>query len=417
MRKRRAYILTVSFPLFIILIFSFVLIFFTPEKNTLKNNNFAYAQNKTLPITNNWGQVALQRSIAPILGLPPVLHPKDNLPTTDKIKLGRKLFFDRRLSINGTMSCAMCHVPEQGFTSHEVETAVGVEGRTGRRNSPTILNTYLYKHLFVDGRDHSLETQYINPLTARNEMANPSAGHVIHLLKTFPDYKGLFENAFGAPPSLDTVGKAFAAYQRTLIAGNSRFDRWHYGKDQQALSPSEQRGFQIFIGKGNCVSCHLIEETHAKFTDNQFHDIGYGWWREQQRQNPLPTTRVELAPGVFVDVAEEIIAAVGTKIEADLGRYEVTEKPNDRWKFRTPSLRNLSLTPPYMHDGKFATIRDVLKFYNRGGQPHKAMDPRIKPLNLTSVELDDLENFLKTLNSQVIEQLIKEARSSPPDNF
>jgi cytochrome c peroxidase len=408
---RRFYpIVSVFFFLLCLLSSLFLLFFFF-------NNQSETGVLKARVLENDWSKAALERSLTQQLGLPLVVHPKDNLPTQAKIELGRKLFFDRRLSINGTTSCGMCHVPEQGFTSHEIETSVGVEGRIGRRNTPSILNSAYYKHLFVDGRDPSLETQYISPLIARNEMANPSAGHVIALLKKLPDYQGLFEKAFSAPPSLDTVGKAFAVYQRSLIAGNSRFDRWLYGKEKGILDQSEVRGYQIFSSKGGCVSCHLIGDKYAKFTDDEFHDISYGWWREQQRQNPPKMIRVELAPGVFYDVSEDIIAKVSEKIPADLGRYEVTENPKDRWKFRTPTLRNLSITAPYMHDGKFATIKDVLKFYNQGGEPHKEVDPRIKPLGLSSEEMQDLENFLKSLTSPFIKKIIEEARSQAPDNY
>ncbi|WP_282608981.1 cytochrome-c peroxidase [Pelagibius sp. Alg239-R121] len=366
---------------------------------------------------SSWAEEASRRASEPVLGLPKINHPEENQPTPGKIALGRKLFFDRRLSINRTMSCAMCHIPEQGFANWELQTAVGVEGRTVRRNAPTVLNAAFYRVLFVDGRDTSLETQYIAPLVARNEMANPSAGYVVELLRSLEDYRGAFEANFDGGPSLDRIGKALAAYQRSLIAGNSPFDRWLYQGDERALNASQKRGLGLFKGKAGCVSCHLIEETHAIFTDNAFHDIGYGWWREQQRQTPRDHQQVEVAPGVVYPVPHAVIASVSEKQQPDLGRYEVTQDPDDRWKFRTPSLRNVAVTPPYMHDGGFAQLKDVLRFYNEGGRAHDGLDPVIRPLELSDRDLRDLEAFLTALTSPDIPRLIEEARTAVPDNW
>ncbi|MHA6265173.1 cytochrome-c peroxidase [Arenibacterium sp. CAU 1754] len=364
----------------------------------------------------DWAAHALKRSVTPQLGLPAIPHPADNPPTAEKIELGRKLFFDRRLSINHTMSCAMCHVPEQAFANRELQTAVGVEGRSVKRNAPTIVNIGFLTPLFHDGRDVALETQFIGPLVARNEMANPSAGRVIAHLKDLPDYRPLFEAAFGAPASLDRVGMALAAYQRSTTLGGSAFDRWHFGGQQDALTDAQKRGYEIFSGRGDCASCHLIGDQSALFTDLDFHDTGYGRSREQARQTPPATTRIQLAPGVFHDVDFAKVASVGQKREADLGRYEVTEDPADRWKFRTPSLRNVALTRPYMHDGALHTLRDVITFYNAGGPNHPGQDPRIRPLGLSETDMADLEAFLQSLTSPGLECLVAEARSKQPDN-
>ncbi|MCV2881694.1 cytochrome-c peroxidase [Actibacterium sp. XHP0104] len=366
--------------------------------------------------SQGWAARALNRSLTPQLGLPAVPHPADNAPSIEKIELGRKLFFDRRLSINRTMSCAMCHVPEQGFTTWELQSAVGVEGRSVKRNSPTILNSAFLNPLFHDGRDVALETQFVAPLVARNEMANPSAGWVVAFLNRDDDYIGMFQQAFGADASLDRLGQALAAYQRTLVAGDSPFDRWRYGGDGTALDQAAARGFDLFTGKGECVACHLVGDQDAMFTDHAFHDTGYGFMREDQRQNPPKTTRVQLAPGVFVDVDFAHVAAVSAVREADLGRYEVTEDPADRWLFRTPTLRNIAMTRPYMHDGALNTLRDVLDFYNRGGPGHPGQSPLIRPLGLSEAELDDIEAFLNSLTSPNLDCLAAEARSHPPDN-
>ncbi|MBK0325935.1 c-type cytochrome [Rhodobacteraceae bacterium F11138] len=365
---------------------------------------------------NDWAENALARSLSSPLGLPLVPHPPDNPPTIEKIELGRKLFFDRRLSINKTMSCAMCHVPEQGFANWELRTSVGVEGRSVKRNAPTLVNVGYMEVLFHDGRDLALETQFVAPMVARNEMANPSVGTVVAFLKTQPEYRALFDATFDAPPSLDRIGMALAAYQRSLVSGNSDFDRWYYGGDSASMTPAQQRGFSVFTGKADCASCHLIDEDAALFTDQLFHDTGYGWTREQDRQNPPSTTRVQAAPGVYFDVPAAMVASVSGPREADLGRYEVTEDPADRWKIRTPSLRNVAMTRPYMHDGGLTTLQEVVEFYNDGGSGHARQDPRIRPLGLNPGEIADLVAFLQGLTGSSLNCLAAEARSAPPDN-
>ena len=193
----------------------------------------------------------------PPLGLPPVQVPPDNPITVEKINLGRKLFFDRRLSINDTLSCAVCHIPEQGFTNNEISTAVGVEGRSVLRNSPTLYNVAYQQHLFLDGREISLETQVWQPMTARNEMAAPSIGYVIRKIQNMSDYDGLFENAFsGRGPDIATIGYALASYQRSLLAADSPFDRWFYGGDESAVGESAKAGFEVVCWKRHvyCLS-------------------------------------------------------------------------------------------------------------------------------------------------------------------
>ena len=366
---------------------------------------------------DSWAEQALRRSTTPHLGLPDTAHPADNPPSIEKIILGRKLFFDRRLSINQTMSCAMCHIPEQGFTANELRTAIGVEGRSVKRNSPTVLNVGFLSVLFHDGRDFSLETQYIAPLTSRVEMANPTAGGVVSMLNGLPEYQSLFNAAFGAPASLDRIGMALGGYQRTLVAADTAFDRWYFGGQPNAMNAQQIRGFALFDGKAGCSSCHLIEDSYALFTDQLFHDTGYGWQREQERQNPPKTVPIELAQGVFVDVDFSVVQSVGLPQQSDLGRYEVTETPEDLWKFRTPPLRNVALTAPYMHDGNLGHLRDVIAFYNQGSQTHAQQDPRIRPLGLNTDEITDLEAFLRSLTAPNIDCLISQARIAPPDNL
>lgn len=366
---------------------------------------------------DDWAVRALERSMTGSLGLPAPTHPVENRPTADKIRLGRKLFFDRRLSLNRTMSCGMCHIPEQGFGNHELQKAVGFEGRSLRRNAPTLVNAAFYENLFWDGRETGFETQFISPLLAANEMANPSAGQVVALIEDLSDYDGAFEQAFGQPVSLHRIGEVLAAYQRSLIAANSPFDRWRFGGDTNAISEQQQRGYQLFTGKAGCSQCHQIGESSALFTDNAYHDTGYGWMREHERQNPPSHHPVEVAPGVVFHVSRKQIDDVSGPSLPDLGRYEVTQNPADSWKYRTPILRNVALTAPYMHDGGFATLRDVLDFYNRGGAPHDQQSPLIRPLGLAVEELQDLEAFLQALTSADFAELAREARVAEPDNW
>lgn len=348
----------------------------------------------------------------PPLGLPAVPAPEDNPITEAKVKLGKKLFFDRRLSLNNTQSCAMCHIPEQGFTSHELKTAVGFEGRSVRRNSPTIYNTAYLTKLFHDGRETSLEHQVWHPLLARNEMANPSFGAVIDKIKGLSDYTGLFENAFdGDKASLINISKAIASYERTLVSGNSKFDRWYFSDEKSAMSESAIRGFKLFTGKAQCVACHTVASDHALFTDNNLHNTGIGWDRAMKKE---PETRkVQVAPGRYINVREELINSVGHLPQGDLGLYEVTQNPDDRWKYRTPTLRNVALTAPYMHDGSLATLHDVVDFYNAGGFKNETQSPLINPLNLTRSEANDLVEFLESLNGDNVAEIISDSFATP----
>ncbi len=350
-----------------------------------------------------------------VLGLPAMTHPKDNTPSAKKIALGRKLFMDRRLSHNNTISCGMCHVPEQGFTSNELATAIGIEGRSHRRNTPTIFNVGYYKFLFHDGRELTLEDQVIGPLLAFNEMGNPSIGHVIEKIRNLDDYAGLFEEVYGSEVTLERVSHAIAAYERTFISGNSRFDQWHYGGDSNALTKQEVQGFEIFNGKGGCVTCHTINEKTALFTDQSFHNTGIGWARNNKvikKEYESDTFPVQLAPGVIVQVKHEQLETSSEKPENDVGRFEITEDPKDSWKYKTPSLRNLVVTAPYMHDGSLSTLEEVVSFYDKGGDDNPEKDTLLKPLDLSQDDQKALVAFLKTLTGDNIKLLEQEARAA-----
>ncbi|NNC67304.1 MAG: c-type cytochrome [Gammaproteobacteria bacterium] len=369
---------------------------------------------KTLDLQKRIGKEAdlLQFVSNPPLGLPDVPVPEDNPVTKEKVSLGRKLFFDRRLSINDTFSCAICHIPEQGFTNNEIQTAVGVEGRSGKRNAPMIYNVAYLEIIFHDGRESTLEQQVWAPFLARNEMANPSIGYVINKIKAIPEYKGLFEQAFhGRGPTMETVGMALSAYQRTLNSADSPFDRWHFGKQEDAVSEQVKRGYELFNGKATCNACHLIHDDYALFTDNQLHNTGLGYLASMGVTTK--TTRVQLAPGVYADLDNEVIKSVSRPKENDVGRYEVTQNPNDRWKFRTPTLRNVALTAPYMHDGSLHTLRQVMEFYNQGGVPNEVLSPLIKPLGLTDQEMDDVVAFMMSLTGSNVGTLVADAFAAP----
>jgi cytochrome c peroxidase len=353
-------------------------------------------------------------ALHPPLGLPALPVPKDNPLTREKIALGRKLFYDRRLSLNGTMSCAMCHVPEQGFTSQEQTTAIGIEGRTVRRNAPTIYNVgYLFR-LFHDGRESSLENQIWGPFLASNEMGNPSIGAVVDKVKALPDYRGLFEKAFRRVATMETVSQAIASYERTLLSGNSPFDRWHFGREEGAMSAEAKQGYALFVGKAGCSQCHRIDARSALFTDDLLHNTGIGY-RESMAKTPQKTT-VQLAPGVTVDVGASIIAQVGDPKPADLGQYEVTQNPNDRWKYKTPSLRNVALTAPYMHNGSLPGLREVVDFYDAGGVPNENLDFMIRPLGMSEAEKDSLVAFLSALTGENVDVLVADAFAAPIGN-
>jgi cytochrome c peroxidase len=283
--------------------------------------------------------------------------PKDNALTPAKIELGKMLFFDERLSVDGTVSCATCHHPNFGF-SNGVQFSPGFKGQLGNRNSPTTLNRLYSTAQFWDGRAKSLEEQALGPIQSPVEMANTLPGMISNMNK-IAGYKPYFKRAFGTEEiTPERVAQAIACFERTLLSGNSAFDRFQAG-EQKALSESPQRGFAVFMGKGNCSRCHVL----PNFTDEQFHNIGVG----MDKPNP------------------------------DLGRYDVTMSQKDKGAFKTPTLREIAETYPYFHDGSAQTLEEVVEHIDKGGIPNTTLDPRIKPLGLTPVEKKDLVQFLKAL--------------------
>jgi cytochrome c peroxidase len=205
-------------------------------------------------------------------------------------------------------------------------------------------------------------------------------------------------------------------YLRTLLCADSPFDRWRFGRDETALSDAAIRGARVFTGKAGCVSCHRIEEDHALFTDHAFHDTGLGWYNSTSRSTSTEPVAVEIAPGVVTHLERSAVQSVGEPFANDLGRYEVTRDPTDRWRFKTPSLRNVAVTAPYMHDGSYSTLRDVVELYNRGNYPHEGLDPLLRPLGLDDREIDDLVAFLESLTGDNLGELIRDARSESVGN-
>jgi cytochrome c peroxidase len=342
------------------------------------------------------------------LGLPAVGSRADSL-LAERAALGRKLFMDRRLSRNGTMSCGMCHVPEQGFAAVEMAKAVGIEGRSLRRNAPTLLNVAFHRFLFHDGRERSLEAQAWRPLLAADEMGNDTREGVVVRIAALPEYTDLFERAFPRQGlAAETVAAALADYQRTLVSGGSRFDRWFYGGESAALTAEERHGFELFAGRAHCVSCHTFGRYDALFTDHSYHNTGLGWARATRRGE----VAVPLAPGVETRVSVQAMAELFGAEPADEGRFEVTGHQADRFAYRTPSLRNVALTPPYMHDGSLPTLEDVVEFYDRGGIDNPGKDPLVYALELDAAEKRALVAFLRTLTGENVEELAAQARAA-----
>ena len=337
----------------------------------------------------------------PPLGLPPLPDP----PAAALIDLGRRLFFDRRLSANDTLSCGMCHVPEQAFTQQELATPVGINGRSVRRNAPALFNVAYRRVLFHDARETDLAAQIWGPLLAADEMGNHSRAAVIDRLRKDPHYAADFADSFQAGLTERTLGLALAAYQRALLSADAPFDRWFYGGDSSAMSESAKRGFHLFVGN-DCAGCHLFNRTSALFTDDDIHRTGTGFQRDAR--NSTPTTRVQVAPGVMLDIEPFAVAAA-----VDDGHAEISGRPADRWSYRTPSLRNVALTGPYFHDGSMASLDEVIEFYVSGGGADPDKDPLIRPLDLDSREREDLVSFLRALTGSNVEALAADARLAP----
>lgn len=309
--------------------------------------------------------------IQPPLGLPAVPIPKSNLPTAETIALGRHLFYDNRLSKDNTLSCSSCHEPNAYFTD-DLQVSKGVGGRLGVRNAPTLLNVAYEPFQFWDGRALTLEDQAASPMINPVEM-NQAHKVSVSKLRRDPVYHSMFRAAFGTEDvTLSRIEKALASFERTLLSGNSAFDRFQYGGDKNALTPQQVRGLAVFLNpvKGNCAACHTINAQYALFTDGKFHNLGEG---------------VEDDGVTF----------------KDLGRYHQTGIQTDRGAFKTPTLRNVAKTAPYMHDGSLKTLKEVVDFYAGQGNSNPNLDKEIQSIHLSGQDREDLVVFLNSLTGDM----------------
>jgi cytochrome c peroxidase len=289
--------------------------------------------------------------------------------------LGQRLFFDGRLSRSGTTACASCHQPDYAFAEPR-RASISDNGGRGRRNAPSLINVGFLPILMWDGRFRTLEQQALGPFD-RGEMGI-SVEQAVYRLNADPDYVHLFHRAFGLPPTADGMARALAAFQRTLVSGESRIEHFLRTGDSTVLSSLERDGLTIFDTRAACSSCHHLGAPGAHFWDHaplllsdfRFHNLGIGY-----------------ESGQFTD----------------LGRYAVSRNERDLGAFRTPSLRNLARTGPYMHDGSLTTLEDVVAFYDAGGRPNPNLSPLIRPLFLSDYERAALVAFLRALTDRDLE--------------
>ena len=284
--------------------------------------------------------------------------PEANPPTLEALELGRRLFQDPILSRDGTKSCSSCHLEVHAFAD-TATVSVGVAGQRGTRNAPSLHNRAFGRSFFRDGRSPTLEDAVLRPIQAPDELAM-TLPEVVRRLREHPTYPAAFAAAFGSGPIDDiALGRALATFVRFLLSGDSPADRYSVG-DSLALTPSAIRGRALFLARANCTACH----TGPYLTDERFHNTGVSWNR------------------------------------GDVGREAITKDPADRGRFRVPSLRDIALTAPYMHDGSIRTLAEVVAFYDRGGNANPLLDHRIRPLSLTEGERADLISFLESLTGR-----------------
>jgi cytochrome c peroxidase len=320
--------------------------------------------------------------------------PKNNPLTAAKIELGRKLFFDPRLSVDGTVSCATCHKPELAFTDGKA-VAEGVLGRRGVRNSISLLNVMFNTAQFWDGRVDTLEQQAIEPLTNPLEMGNASHDDVILRLRNIAEYRSEFQSVFGSEITTDNLALAISAYERTLVSGESPIDHFVAG-DENAISESARRGFAIFRGRARCARCHSFSEQRPFFTDFAYHNTGVA-----ANHPAFAKLARQAAAAVETDRTKAVIDQLGKQDGGqELGRILTSYQLFDLGSYRTPSLRNVALTAPYFHDGSAKTLAEVVKFYNAGGRTNINLEEELHSLMLTDNEQRDLVSFLESLTGK-----------------
>jgi cytochrome c peroxidase len=322
--------------------------------------------------------------------------PADNPQTPEKISLGQRLFFDRRLSVDGTVSCSTCHDPARAFTDGK-PTSVGIKGRVGQRNAPTILNALYNKTQFWDGRVNTLEEQAALPIVNAVEMGYPNVDAAVAQIAAVEEYQHAFRIVFGRPPNGPDLLRAIASYERTQLSFDSPFDHFIAG-ETNAIDASAKRGWELFNTQARCNKCHALTETTRDVTnliDNDFHNIGIGIIRHNVVA--LAGQAEQLIKSG--DTAAIDRAAIQTDMSA-LGRFLITKKEKDIASFKTPNIRNVLVTGPYFHDGSQETLWDVMDHYNKGdGLQNPYLDEDIQPLALTESDIDDIVAFMASLTS------------------
>jgi cytochrome c peroxidase len=320
--------------------------------------------------------------------------PPDNKPTAARIALGEKLYFDVRLSRDGTVACATCHDVTRTFTDRR-PASEGIGGAVGRRNAPTTMNAMLLQSQFWDGRAGTLEEQALLPIVNSIEMGFATGDEAVAAIAGDAAYVELFQDAYGRAPNYDDVGRALATFQRTLVFLDAPFDAWAAG-DAKAISDDAKRGFVLYNGKARCVTCHPLSVANPLGSDGRFHNIGVS--ARHQDFDQLATRALEVLARDGSEATMDELALGGDTSE--LGRFIVSRIESDIGGFRTPQLRNVGITPPYMHDGSMQTLWDVMDHYNRGGEANHYLDGGIEPLALTEEEIDQVVAFMFTLTDR-----------------
>ncbi len=332
--------------------------------------------------------------------------PPDNPITDPKAKLGDMIFDEKRVSADNSVACNTCHSPRNGFTTH-TETSRGVADELGKRNAPSLLNAMFYKSMFWDGRAATLEEQSTLHILNTFEMGQKDTKNVVARLAANPEIVQAFQQVFGHPVNWEDMAKALAAFERTRLSTEAPFDRFLRG-DEKAFNASQRRGWALFTGKARCATCHTYDPALPLFGDNRFHNTGVATGKPNF--NPMATRAAESAPEG--NKAEIDRLALETDY-SELGRFLVTQKKEDIGAFKTPFLRDVLLTGPYMHDGSQETLWDVVEFFNKGGERNPFLDSEMKPLGLTATEVDDLVNFLGRANVGPLRRSAQRGTGSP----
>ena len=333
--------------------------------------------------------------------------PNSNPMTAEKVALGRELFFDKQLLADFTVSCASCHKPELAFADGQ-RVAEGIGGKRGARNTPTLLNAMFNTGQFWDGRADSLEGQARLPLVNPDEMGSQTYEQIANRLQGSPDYVKRFERVFGTRAiSVDAIAKAISAYERTLVAGNSPFDRYVAG-NLNAMSDEARQGLILFRGKARCNICHTSNQAFQAYpflSDGNYRNTGVaaGAPGFEAASRKAMEAAADVKPGYLDELAKQPDSAL-------LGRFLQTGNSLDIGAFRTPSLRNVELTAPYFHDGSAATLTDVVKFYVKGGNANPFRDWQLEPVDLTEDEQRAVVEFLKALTSDEARQMAQAAK-------